>query len=120
MEAKSVGDLATWRRAKAVFGYIHGKSVIALSAELDVTRGSINRWLQWFQANGTDGLKTERERETGRSSSSQRRATRSTGDGDRGRSSTSWLHDGDVDRSDDRRLDQAPVRREVPQSSHSS
>ncbi len=64
MEAKSVGDLATWRRAKAVFGYIHGRSVIALSADLDVTRGSINRWLQWFQANGTEGLKP-RERPGG-------------------------------------------------------
>ena len=55
--AKTAGDLATWRRAQAVMGYIEGRTVIALSAELDVTRGSINRWLQWFEAAGLEGLK---------------------------------------------------------------
>lgn len=57
-EAKRVGDLETWRRAKAVSGYLAGKKVIALSDELDVTRGAINRWLQWFNALGADGLRT--------------------------------------------------------------
>lgn len=57
-EAKKAGDLATWRRAKAVMSYLAKKSVISLSSELDVTRGSINRWLQWFEALGTDGLRT--------------------------------------------------------------
>ena len=52
-------DLSTWRRAKAVLEYLEGKSVIALSLQLDVTRGSINRWLQWFQAQGTEGLRTK-------------------------------------------------------------
>lgn len=55
--AKESGDLATWRRAHAVLGYIQGKSVIALSAELDVTRGSVNRWLQWYEAQGIEGLR---------------------------------------------------------------
>ncbi len=55
-DAKKAGDLATWRRAKAVLGYLAKKSVISLSAELDVTRGSINRWLQWFEAEGAKGL----------------------------------------------------------------
>jgi transposase len=59
-EAKRHEDLSTWRRAKAVLGYIAGKSVIELSDELDVTRGSINRWLQWFQAQGTEGLRTKK------------------------------------------------------------
>jgi transposase len=57
-EAKKAGDLATWRRTKAVMSYLAKKSVISLAAELDVTRGSINRWLQWFEAMGTDGLRT--------------------------------------------------------------
>lgn len=57
-EAKRAGDLATWRRAKAVMGYLAKKSVISLAAELDVTRGSVNRWIQWFEAMGTDGLRT--------------------------------------------------------------
>lgn len=57
-EARRTGDLDTWRRAKAVSGYLAGKKVIALSEELDVTRGAINRWLQWFNAMGPDGLRT--------------------------------------------------------------
>jgi transposase len=57
-DAKKAGDLATWRRAKAVMSYLAKKSVISLAAELDVTRGSINRWIQWFEAMGTDGLRT--------------------------------------------------------------
>ena len=56
-ESKQAGDLATWRRAKAVMGYLAKKSVISLSQQLDVTRGSINRWLQWFEAEGTTGLR---------------------------------------------------------------
>jgi transposase len=36
--------------------YLARKSVISLSQELDVTRGSINRWIQWFNAEGTAGL----------------------------------------------------------------
>jgi transposase len=55
--ARSGGDLKTWRRVQAVVGYIEGRTVIALSAELDVTRGSINRWLQWYAAAGLEGLK---------------------------------------------------------------
>lgn len=55
-DARKDGDLVTWRRAKAVMGYLAKKSVISLSGELDVTRGSINRWLQWFEAEGTEGL----------------------------------------------------------------
>lgn len=55
--AKDSGDLATWRRAHAVLGYIEGQSVVALSDELDVTRGSVNRWLQWYEAQGLEGLR---------------------------------------------------------------
>ena len=55
--AKTSGDLKTWRRAKAVLGYLQGRSVIEMAEEIDVTRGSINRWLQWFDVEGTDGLR---------------------------------------------------------------
>ena len=58
-DAKAAGDLPTWRRAKAVLGYLDGRRVIALSQDLDVTRGSINRWLQWFDARGVDGLRSK-------------------------------------------------------------
>lgn len=56
-QSKKRGDLKSWRRARAVLGYLQGRAVIAMSEELDVTRGSINRWLQWFEAEGTDGLR---------------------------------------------------------------
>jgi transposase len=55
--AKGGGDLETWRRAKAVLGYLRGDRVVELAEALDVTRGSVNRWLQWFDADGVDGLK---------------------------------------------------------------
>jgi hypothetical protein len=38
-EAESAKDLATWRRAKSVLGYLDGQKVIALSEALEVTRG---------------------------------------------------------------------------------
>ncbi len=41
-------------------GYIERKSVMALSEELDVTRGSINRWLQWYEADGLEGLRSRK------------------------------------------------------------
>jgi len=56
--AKARGDLDAWRRGRALLGYIAGRRVVELAAELDVTRGSVNRWLQWFEALGVDGLVT--------------------------------------------------------------
>jgi len=52
------GNLAEWRRARAVRGYIEGRRVIELAAELDVTRGAVNRWLRWYEAMGIEGLLT--------------------------------------------------------------
>lgn len=51
-------DLPAWRRGRAVLAYIEGRRVIELAAELDVTRGAINRWLQWYEAAGVEGLLT--------------------------------------------------------------
>ena len=57
-EARSGNDLDVWRRARGVLGYIEGRRVVDLATELDVTRGSVNRWLQWYEALGVDGLVT--------------------------------------------------------------
>lgn len=51
-------DLDVWRRARAVLGYIEGRRVVVLAAELGVTRGSVNRWLGWYEALGVEGLLT--------------------------------------------------------------
>jgi transposase len=52
------GDLDGWRRGRAVLGYMEGRRVVELAKEADVTRGSVNRWLQRYEADGTDGLLT--------------------------------------------------------------
>ena len=56
--AKSRQDLAEWWRARAVISYIEGTSVINIAENLGVTRGSVNRWLQWYNVCGLDGLRT--------------------------------------------------------------
>ena len=53
-------DLDVWRRARAVLGYIEGRRALAVAAELDVTRGSVNRWLRWYETVGVTGLLTGR------------------------------------------------------------
>jgi hypothetical protein len=50
VDAKKRGDLAEWRRGRAVRRYIDGRTVISLAAELGVQRGAINKWLQWYEA----------------------------------------------------------------------
>jgi len=57
-EREKSGDLDEWRRGKAILGYIEGERVVDLAAQLDVTRGSVNRWLQWYDAMGVAGLVT--------------------------------------------------------------
>jgi putative transposase len=57
-DAERRGDLDEWRRGRAVLGYLQGRRVIELAAELGKTRGAINRWLQWYEARGADGLQT--------------------------------------------------------------
>lgn len=56
--AKQRGDLDAWRRGRAMLGYIDGRRVIELAAALDVTRGAIDRWLQWYEAEAVEGLVT--------------------------------------------------------------
>jgi transposase len=59
-DRKAANDLNAWRRGLAILGYINKRRVIDLAAEYDVTRGSVNRWLQWYEAMGVDGLRTEK------------------------------------------------------------
>lgn len=59
-ERKAASDLKAWRRGLAVLGYINGRRVVNLATEYDVTRGSVNRWLQWYEAMGVEGLRTEK------------------------------------------------------------
>lgn len=54
----SAKDLDGWRRGRAILGYIDKRRVVDLAAECDVTRGSVNRWLQWYEAMGVEGLLT--------------------------------------------------------------
>jgi transposase len=58
LEAQLKNDLAEWRRGRAVRAYIAGRKVAALAIEAGVTRGSVNRWLQWYDADHVDGLRT--------------------------------------------------------------
>jgi transposase len=57
-EARSKNDLAEWRRGRAVRAYIDGRKVTDIAAESGVTRGSVNRWLQWYDADHVEGLRT--------------------------------------------------------------
>jgi transposase len=59
-EADALGDLKLWRRAMAVRGYLDGKRVIQMCQELGVSRGGINQWLLWYEAEGAVGLRTRK------------------------------------------------------------
>jgi transposase len=51
-------DLDVWRRGRAVLEYVEGRRVVEIAEGLQVTRGSVNRWLQWYEAMGVAGLLT--------------------------------------------------------------
>jgi transposase len=57
-EAKAKKDLATWRRAHCVLGYIDGQTVIAMAKALGIDRSAITKWLAWYSAEGAEGLRT--------------------------------------------------------------
>jgi len=57
-EAEKAKDLATWRRAYCVLGYIEGQTVIAMASALDINRTAITKWLAWYSAEGAEGLRT--------------------------------------------------------------
>lgn len=72
--AEADGDLWRWRRGRAVLAYIEGRSVIGLAGELGVTRGAINKWLQWYEAHGVEGLVTGKAPGRARRLSDEQRA----------------------------------------------
>ena len=57
-EAEARGGLDEWRRGQAILGYIDGRRVVDLAKEAGRSRGSVNRWLQWYESIGVDGLLT--------------------------------------------------------------
>jgi transposase len=56
-ESEAKGDLATWKRARAVLRYIQGKKTLDLVEELAVSRSAINTWLRWYETQGAEGLR---------------------------------------------------------------
>jgi transposase len=58
LEAQLKNDLGEWRRGRAVRAYIAGRKVTAIADECGVTRGSVNRWLQWYDVDHVEGLRT--------------------------------------------------------------
>jgi transposase len=57
-EAEAQSDLATWRRGRAVIGYIQGKSVAQMTVELDVSLAAVKKWIRWYDVRGVQGLWT--------------------------------------------------------------
>jgi transposase len=57
-EGVALKDLSLWRRAKAVLGYIEGRSAIAMAAELDADRSPVTKWVSWYDKEGSEGLRT--------------------------------------------------------------
>jgi len=57
-EAEAQSDLATWRRGRAVLGYIQGKSVNQITGELDVSPSAVKKWIRWYDTQGVQGLFT--------------------------------------------------------------
>jgi hypothetical protein len=57
-EAVAQSDLATWRRGRAVLGYIQGKSVKQMTGELDVSPSAVKKGIRWYDAQGVQGLWT--------------------------------------------------------------
>lgn len=57
-EAEEKGDLAVWKRARAVRAYIDGGRVVEIAALVRAARGSVNFWLGWYETLGAEGLRT--------------------------------------------------------------
>ena len=89
-------DLDEWRRGKAILGYLEGKRVVDLAAQLDVTRGSVNRWLQWYERNrgAQDWVPA------GTLPQAERGPARGTHGARRGRTDGRWIPERRVDRPD--------------------
>ena len=63
-EAEAESDLKLWRRCRSVLDYIDGRTAIAISDELGVSRSGVTKWLAWYDAMGAEGLRSAKS--TGR------------------------------------------------------
>lgn len=59
-EAETDSDLKLWRRCRSVLDYIDGRTAIAISDELDVSRSGVTKWLMWYDTMGADGLRSDK------------------------------------------------------------
>ncbi len=59
-EAEATGDLAMWKRARAVRAYIDGSRVVDIADQVRSARGSVNFWLGWYESEGAEGLRTKK------------------------------------------------------------
>jgi transposase len=57
-ESEAEKDLDAWRRGRCVLRYIEGETVAVLADEVGVHRSAVGKWLQWFNADGVEGLRT--------------------------------------------------------------
>lgn len=57
-EAEKAGDLATWKRARAIRAYVDGEKVADIHKALRVRRSTVNQWLRWYEVMGAEGLRT--------------------------------------------------------------
>ena len=57
-EVEKSGDLATWKRARAVRAYIDGEKVVEIHKALRIRRSTVNQWLRWYEVMGAEGLRT--------------------------------------------------------------
>jgi transposase len=57
-DAEKGGRLDEWMRGRAVLSYIEGRRVVDIAADVGKARSSVNRWLQWYESDGIDGLVT--------------------------------------------------------------
>jgi len=59
-EAEAQSDLKTWRRGRAVLGYLDGKSVDSIASELGSSRSAVKKWIRRYDMFGVAGLWTRR------------------------------------------------------------
>jgi transposase len=55
--ARKAGDLKTWQRARAVDGYLDGRSAAVLAAELEVDRSAVFKWIAAYAEQGLPALR---------------------------------------------------------------
>lgn len=60
--SRSSNDLRTWSRARAVLGYVEGRSLAGLASQLGVDRSTATRWVAEYAKRGVPALRPARPR----------------------------------------------------------